>query len=141
LTGLKRMSVERAFIDTNVIVYLLSGDRAKADRAEAVVAGGGVVSVQVLNEFVSVARRKLALGWPEVREVLRAVRANCTVAALTAEIHDRALAVAETTGIHIYDAAIVAAAGANGCTLLYTEDLTHGQRIGGVRVANPFKPA
>ena len=135
------MSAEQAFIDTNVIVYLLSADPAKADRAEAVIAASGIVSVQVLNEFVSVARRKLALDWPEVREVLRAVRANCAVAALTAEIHDTALAVAETTGMHIYDAAIVAAAGANGCTLLYTEDLTHGQRIAGVRIENPFKPA
>ncbi len=135
------MSVERAFIDTNVIVYLLSSDRAKADRAEAVVAEGGVVSVQVLNEFVSVARRKLALDWPAVREVLRAVRANCAVAALTEEIHDRALTVAEKTGVHIYDAAIIAAASANNCKRLYTEDLTHGQRIDGVRIENPFKPA
>lgn len=134
-------AADRVFIDTNVIVYLLSGGRAKADRAEALIAAGGVVSVQVLNEFVSVARRKLALDWPEVREVLRAVRANCAVAALTAEIHDRALAIAETTGVHIYDATIIAAAGANNCTLLYSEDLTHGQRIDGVLIANPFKPS
>lgn len=134
-------AADRVFIDTNVIVYLLSGGRAKADRAEALIAAGGVVSVQVLNEFVSVARRKLALDWSEVREVLRAVRANCAVAALTAEIHDRALTIAETTGVHIYDATIIAAACANNCTLLYSEDLTHGQRIDGVLIANPFKPS
>jgi predicted nucleic acid-binding protein len=134
-------AADRVFIDTNVIVYLLSADRTKADRAEAVLAAGGVVSVQVLNEFVAVARRKLALDWPDVREVLTAVRANCEVAALTAAIHDRALAIAEAAGLHIYDAAIIAAAAENGCTTLCSEDLSHGQRIDGVRIVNPFRAA
>ncbi len=119
----------------------MSGDGAKSDRAEAVVAVGGVVSVQVLNECVSVVRRKLALDWPDVREVLLTVRANCAVAVLTEEIHDRALTVAEKTGVHIYDAAIIAAASANNCKRLYTQDLTHGQSIDCVRIENPFKPA
>jgi predicted nucleic acid-binding protein len=132
-------AAERVFIDTNVIVYLLSGDRAKADRAESIIANGGVVSVQVLNEFVSVARRKLALDWPDIRDILTAVRASCSVVPLTAEIHDRALAIAEATGVHIYDAAIIAAAAANGCMTLYSEDMTDSQRIDGVCIANPFK--
>jgi predicted nucleic acid-binding protein len=55
------MSAADCFLDTNVLLYLLSKDAAKADRAEALLATGGIVSVQVLNEFASVATRKLAM--------------------------------------------------------------------------------
>jgi len=135
------MSAARgAFIDTNVIVYLLSAERAKAERAEKLIASGGVVSVQVLNESVAVARRKAGLDWPDIREVLTAVRANCTVAALATEVHERALKIAEATNLHIYDATIIAAAAVNGCKIVYSEDLSHNQAIDGVRVTNPFKP-
>ena len=128
-----------AFLDTNVLVYLLSGDRAKAERAEKLVSANGVVSVQVLNEFVAVARRKAKLDWTEVRAVLAAVRANCPVVDLTAQVHDHALTIAETTNLNIYDATIVAAAATHGCNLVYSEDLNHGQTVAGVRITNPFK--
>ena len=49
----------KPFLDTNVVLYLLSADAAKADRAEELLAGGGIISVQVLNEFAAVASRKL----------------------------------------------------------------------------------
>lgn len=131
--------VRTAFIDTNVVVYLLSADRAKAERAEELIAAGGFVSVQVLNEFVAVARRKANLDWPDIRDVLNAVRANCAVAPLTAQVHERAVRIAEATNLHIYDAAIVAAAAESGCAIVYSEDLGHNQTIDGVRVSNPFK--
>lgn len=129
----------RAFIDTNVIVYLLSSDAAKADRAEAAIAAGGVVSVQVLNEFISVARRKLDLSWAEIHEILDAVRANTEIVPLTLELHDHALAIAEKSGLQIYDACIVAAAASAQCSRLLTEDLQHGQVIEGARIENPFR--
>jgi predicted nucleic acid-binding protein len=53
------------FFDTNVLVYLASGDVAKADRAEATLAKGGSISVQVLNELANVARRKMQMSWDE----------------------------------------------------------------------------
>mgnify|MGYP001317279592 CR=1 FL=1 len=128
-----------AFIDTNIVVYLLSADRTKAERAEKLIAAGGTVSVQVLNEFTAVARRKARLDWPDIRDVLTALRANCTVAPLTTAIHDRALDIAEATNLYIYDATIIAAAAESGCKLVYSEDLGHNQTIDGVRVVNPFK--
>lgn len=128
-----------AFIDTNVVVYLLSADRAKAERAEQLIAVGGVVSVQVLNEFVAVARRKANLDWPDIRDVLTAVRASCAVAPLTALVHERALDIAETTNLHIYDATIIAAAVESGCKVVYSEDLGRNQAVDGVRITNPFK--
>ena len=98
------------FLDTNVLLYLLSGDPAKADRAEELLAGGGTVSAQVLNEFVAVARRKLAMPWPEVREVLATVRAVCAVEPVSEATHELGVAVAERYGFSIYDGLIVAAA-------------------------------
>jgi predicted nucleic acid-binding protein len=53
------MKTDRSFFNTHVLLYLLSEDNAKADRAEAIIAKGGIISVQVLNEFATVASRKM----------------------------------------------------------------------------------
>ncbi|HUM91817.1 MAG TPA: PIN domain-containing protein [Candidatus Competibacter sp.] len=128
-----------SFFDTNVLLYLLSGDAAKADHAEAVLARGGTISVQVLNEFASVAARKLGLSYPEIREVLELVRAVCTVEPITLETHDLGLQIAERYGFSLYDALIVAAALQARCRTLYSEDLQDGQTIDGrLVVRNPF---
>ncbi len=130
----------KAFFDTNVLLYLLSADAAKADRAEDLVAAGGVISVQVLNEFASVAARKLGMSQAEIREILASLRAVCAVVPLTLEIHDRAMQLAERYGFAIYDALIVGAAREAGCDTLYSEDLQHGQVIdGALTIANPFR--
>ncbi len=52
------MSGAEAFFDSNVLIYLLSDDQAKASRAEELLGRGGTISVQVLNEITNVARRK-----------------------------------------------------------------------------------
>jgi predicted nucleic acid-binding protein len=132
--------VAKVFFDTNVLLYLLSGDAAKADRAEELVAQGGTIGVQVLNEFASVASRKLGMSHAEIRDVLESIRAICAVAPLTLEIHDRALGQAERYGFSIYDALIVAAALEADCGTLYTEDLQDGQVIdGSLTISNPFR--
>ena len=126
------------FFDTNVLLYLLSKDAVKADRAEALLASGGVVSVQVLNEFVSVATRKLAMKIPEIREILSTIRTVCIVSPLDIETHDLGLDMAERYGFSIYDGLIVAAAARAKCATLYTEDLQHGQVIDQLEIRNPF---
>lgn len=136
------MNAERAFLDTNVLLYTLSGNPGKADRAEALLAAGGVVSVQVLNEFASVTRRKLAMDWAEIRDALSAVRGLCEVVPITVETHDDALALAARYGFSLYDALIVAAALRADAAILYTEDLQHGQRLEDrLTVLNPFRAA
>jgi predicted nucleic acid-binding protein len=126
------------FLDSNVLLYLLSSEPAKADRAEALIERGGVISVQVLNEFTSVASRKLAMRLPDVREILSTVRRFCAVTPLTVETHDLGLDIAERYGFSIYDASIVAAALLAKCRTLYSEDMQNGQRIEGVTIRNPF---
>src|SRR6266436_6148487 len=73
------MSEAEAFHDTNILLYLVSADAAKADVAEALIAGGGHVSVQVLNEFASIATRKFGMTWAAVADVLEVVRNVCRV--------------------------------------------------------------
>jgi predicted nucleic acid-binding protein len=135
------MNAAEVFLDTNVLLYLLSPDAAKADRAEALIAAGGVVSVQVLNEFAYVATRKLALSIAEVREILATIRAVCIVKSLDVETHDAGLALAEQHRLSIYDALIVAAALQAGCRVLLTEDMQHGRSFGRLRIRNPFAGA
>ena len=128
------------FFDTHVILHALSGDPNKADRAEALIVAGGCVSVQVLNEFAAVATRKLAMSWPDVGEALAVVREICRVEPLTVETHDRAREIAAKHGFGFYDSLIVASALLGECSVLYSEDLQHGQVIDRkLTVKNPFK--
>jgi predicted nucleic acid-binding protein len=132
------MAAADYFFDTNVLLYLLSANEAKANRAETLLASGGVVSVQVLNEFASVASRKLALTIAEIREILSTVRVVCTVSPLDIETHELGLDLAERYRFAIYDALIVAAALCAECKILYSEDLQHGQMIEKLLIRNPF---
>jgi len=136
------VSVEADFLDTNVILYLLSGDATKADRAQALLDAGGTISVQVLNEFASVARRKAGCTWPEIGEILATVRALCRVRPLTVEVHERARALAARYEVPFYDALIAASALDAGCTTLWSEDFQDGQPLEDrLRIRNPFAAA
>jgi predicted nucleic acid-binding protein len=127
------------FFDTNVVLYLRSADAAKADRAEELIASGGIISVQVLNEFVAVASRKLRMPWSEIREVLSQLRTVCSIEPISIETHDRAVHIAERHGLSIYDALIVSAALLAGCRTLHSEDMQDGQVIERqLTIRNPF---
>ena len=129
----------RSFIDTNVLVYAFSDQDARSGRAATVIAAGGIVSVQVLNEFVDVARRKLRKDWPAVQCALDDLRALLDPPLpLTTELHQTAIKLSRKYDLHIYDSLILGAARLAGCRVLYTEDLQHGQEIDGVLVQNPF---
>lgn len=132
------MPAADVFFDTNVLLYLLSDDIAKADRAEALLARGGVISVQVLNEFAAVAVGKKAVDFRELKEILSLVRVACTVKPLDIETHELGLDIAERYHFSIYDSLIIAAALRARCVVLYSEDLHHGQTIRQTTIRNPF---
>lgn len=134
------MPAAEAFFDTNVLLYLLSGDTAKADRTETLLAAGGIISVQVLNEFASVALGKKAVEFGELKEILAAIRSACSVRPLDIETHDLGLEIAERYRFSLYDSLIVAAALRANCSVLYSEDLQHGQTIEALSIRNPFAP-
>lgn len=127
------------FFDTTILVYSLKASDARSVKAEALLAEGGIVSVQVLNELVAVAKRKLRMDWGEIEKTLFYVRELCgEPVPTTAELHDSALRIAKRYGYHIYDSLMIAAAQDAGCATLYSEDMQHGQRIGSVTIQNPF---
>jgi len=131
----------RPFLDSCVLLYSLSLNDPRAAIAEDILASGGILSVQVLNEFAAVARRKLNLSWSEVREALAAIQALCGAPLpVSLETHEAALQIAERYGYQIYDSLILAAALQAGCDVLYSEDMQHGQIIESLRIHNPFLP-
>ena len=133
------MSAADDFFDTSVLLYLLSGDTARADRVEELLLKRGTINVQVLNELAAVALRKHALSLAELREFLRSIRELCIPQPLTVEIHERGLEIAERYGYSLYDSMIIAAALQADCRTLYSEDLQHGQVIDKrLTVTNPF---
>ncbi|MFC3169114.1 MULTISPECIES: PIN domain-containing protein [Paracoccus] len=127
------------FFDTNVVLYLLD-DGPKADRAASLLASGGLISVQVLNESLVNCIRKAGLSWQEAGEFLGGIRALCEVADLTAGVHDLGRALGEKYQFSVYDAMIVSAALINGCERLYSEDMQHGMLVENrLRIVNPFR--
>ncbi len=132
------INVTKPFFDTNILLYLLSADNKKADISENLLATGGTISVQVLNEFVSVARRKLKLSFAEIHQILNSIYPLCSIQSISQTTHEFACHLAERYDFSIYDACIVASALEAECKILYTEDLQHNQRISHLKIKNPF---
>jgi len=128
-----------SFLDTNVLLYQLSNDPDKAERAEALVREGGTISVQVLNELANVARRKIGLAWTEVQALTETLRALLNVVPLDADMHAHGLRLCERNGFSVYDGMIVAAALSAGCDTLWSEDMHAGLKVEGrLTIRNPF---
>ena len=128
----------KPFLDTNILVYANSNDPRKP-AALACLATGGIVSVQVLNEFANVLRKKQQRSWNEITQALDDVRNLLEPPlTLTLDIHLSALTLARVRNLNLYDALIVAAALEAGCTELLSEDLQDGCTFNGVTIRNPF---
>jgi len=130
------------FLDTNILVYAHREGDYRTAIARQVLFEGGVVGVQVLNEFASVARAKLGFSWLQVQEAIDNILILCPAPRpLSIEIHLNALGLSKRYGFSIWDGLIVAAAIEAKCSALLTEDLQHGQVVEGVRIENPFLKA
>jgi predicted nucleic acid-binding protein len=134
------MSV-KPFFDTNILVYAFSQDDPRSEVARILLATGGVISVQVLNELTAVLRRKLKLNWKDVLEAVGAVKTLCpSIGSLTVDTHEKALEIGERHGYQIYDSLIIASALASKSKTLYSEDMNDGQVIENVlTIRNPFR--
>ena len=131
----------REFLDSNILVYAFTTD-PRAPVAQGLLDRGGIISVQGLNEFTNVARRKLAMTWAEVHESLAAIRTLCgTILPIDIETHAEGLRIAEYYGYAMFDALIIASALRASCSTLWSEDMQDGIVIDGrLRIANPFRP-
>jgi predicted nucleic acid-binding protein len=135
----------RSFFDTNLLIYADAGDepdkqeRALASIKEHRLAGTGVVSTQVLQEYANVALRKLRLPSPLIMARLD-FYARFEVVATTPSLIAGAIELHALRGVQFYDGLILLAAIAIGCSLLLSEDLQDGAVFSGVKIVNPFRP-
>jgi predicted nucleic acid-binding protein len=132
--------VARDFLDTNVLVYAFTDDQRSA-MAQDLLGRGCAISVQVLNEFTNVARRKLGWNWREIRDALSDIRIVCpSIVPMSLDVHTDAVGIAERHGFSIYDALIVASALRERCGTLWSEDLRDGMVVDGrLRISDPFR--
>lgn len=106
--------------------------------AEDLVAAGGIISVQVLNEVTSVCHKKLKMDWVEIEAVLEAIKANLEVVPLTENTHAQAVQICKRYQLSFYDAHICAAAIVAGTKTLLSEDMQDGLVIDDLAINNPF---
>jgi predicted nucleic acid-binding protein len=129
----------KPFLDTNILVHAVLSDDPRCPTAEGLLAAGGTISVQVLNEFANVARSKLKWPWLDIEATLTLVRSRSgRVRDISVLTHQAALALARDHGLSFYDALIIAAALEAGCDTLYSEDMQHGRKFGSLAIVNPF---
>ena len=129
----------KPFLDTNILIYAFASNDPRSEEAEALLAAGGLISIQVLNEFVNVSRRKLRREWPEIEEALSVLRTILDPPIpLTIEVHEAAVGLVRNSGFSFYDSLIIAAAIRAGCRILYSEDMQDGKTVDGMTVRNPF---
>ena len=139
-TGLPR---SRCFIDTNILIYADSGDEPRKQRIAIALMRHlrmqrlGVLSTQVLNEFIQVGLRKLGLPHKHLREQLRHYR-QFELSVVTPETMELALDLHQGHALSYWDALILASAHIAGCAVLLTEDRGDGEVLAGVRLLNPF---
>lgn len=134
------------FLDTNILAYRFDLAALKkkeiADRliTDALETQHGIISTQVVQEFVNLALRKFArpMNVAECREYLQTVLLPLCRYYPSNSSYERALQIVEETGYHFYDALILAAAIESGCRTLYSEDLQHGRKVQGLTILNPF---
>ncbi len=127
-----------SFFDSNVLVYAFLVVE-KRERALVVLAKGGVISAQVLNEFTHVAHKKRRRPWADIEAALGVIRDWFhDIVPITSSTHASAVELARAHGLAFYDALILAAAIEAGCERLYSEDFQHGRRFGDCMIVNPF---
>jgi predicted nucleic acid-binding protein len=130
---------DKAFFDTNILVYAFSDRDPRQDVALDLLLGGGSVGVQTLNKFVNVITRKLKMPWRDAMVGLDTVQKLCEPAiAMMPSVHRRGLDIAQASGYHLYDSLMLAAAIEASCTIFYSEDIHDEQAIDSLTIRNPF---
>lgn len=130
------------FLDTNVLIYLLEEEPAKAATTTRLIEAGAVVSVQVLNEIAAAGLRKRPESWPRLSNFLLAIIRLLEVQPLTIETHLIGQELVGRYRLSIYDSMIVASALLAGCETLWSEDMQNGLIVDRqLTIKNPFGTA
>jgi len=131
---------EYTFLDSNVLIYTISNDVAKKQRAvELLDKKNVVISTQIISESINVMYRKLNYDYSKIRRITDKFVKKATLYPITHDTIHRALNIAETYHYAYYDSQVIASALENDCTILYSEDMQHGQEIeSSLKIVNPF---
>jgi len=127
------------FADTNVLIYAVDNDSPKKQIAIKLLLNGPIISIQVVNECTNVLRRKFQLDYTRIAEIINNYLKKVTLVPITMQTIKQAWKIGDKYGYAYYDSLIIASALENDCTILYSEDLHHGQIIEErLSIMNPF---
>jgi len=132
----------RAFLDSNILVYLHSFDEQQKQRVsmEVISHYQCCTSVQALNEFCYVGIRKQRRKRREIELALERIEGFCQISSVTIETLAHALRLHEVYGYNFYDCLMLASAIEAECTEIITEDMADGQVIEQrLKIVNPYK--
>ena len=132
----------KVFLDTNVVVFLYSGDEPEKQTAalSLIENNEAIVSTQVLSELANTLSRKFSLPYEVVAQAVAEVQEGSTVSLVMPETIAQALTLAKKYQYSYYDSQILASALLAGCSTLFTEDIQHGQLIeNSMTICNPFR--
>jgi len=134
----------KAFLDSNVLAYAQdkdSPDKRKISRKlieQLGRSGDGVISTQVMQEFYVAATRKLAVDALAAKNVLKTFSVF-EIVQVTPQLIQDAVDCSILNVLSFWDALVLVAASAAGCSTVYTEDMNAGQTVLGLKLQNPFK--
>ncbi len=135
-----RQMRDKVFIDTNVLLYLYDLNNEKKRRAKDILKSNQCISIQVLNEFSNISIKKLKLNHDDLSKNLKKIIEKTTVFVFNEDTILDAIDIREKYKFQYYDSLIIATALENKCTILYSEDMQHGQIIERqLKIINPFR--
>lgn len=134
----------KVFFDSNILIYFAdSADPQKQQIAgelikNAVINGNGIISTQSLQEFFAATTRKLLCSKEKAKEYLENFKDSFAVEQVSVTHILKAVDICINNQFSFWDSLILSAAIQSGCVICYSEDLTNGQIVDGVKVVNPF---
>jgi predicted nucleic acid-binding protein len=138
------MHGKQAF-DTNIFIYALDIEAARANPqgreaiSRALIQQPAHLSVQLVNEFTNVARKRFKLDYDQIHSLVEGLGLVHEIAPISLQTSELARAIAAESGYSYYDSLMLAAALTKGCVTFYTEDMQHGHRLyGRMEIVNPF---
>ena len=130
---------DKVFLDTNILLYLLSDDKSKKDKAKKLFQSDHHISIQVLNEFSNVSLKRFKLSISDTKEIIENISKKSKIVPYSEKTILSALDLKERYKYQFYDSLILATALENSCEILYSEDMQHKQIIEqSLQIINPF---
>lgn len=133
---------DRVFIDTNILVYFISDEKKKKQRAKEIIFSSDKVfiSSQVISEFISVCFTKKLLKTDEIMSIVDQFVEALRFVTIDEITIKRALQIKKKSQFSFWDCLVIASALENDCAILYSEDMQEGQIIEkALTIVNPFK--